>query len=377
MHDLPLSKTIDIEDFSSPALLPYLVEINAHEAVRFGSRPEDVLPDSKQWECAMALRAFDRAGALRKGAMVAGIGAGTEATIFALARRGCLVYPVDRYLHRSVWSDVAPAGMMVNPARYSTLPYPRGRVVPVNCSALSLNLPDCTFDGVFSSGSIEHFGSLEKVAIAAREIGRILKPGGVASIATEFRIDGPPDRPWFDDNVILFTPEMLHQYIVGPSGLELRGGIDCAQSERTFETRHNLVDFLQRVQTIHTLEEKRAVYPNLILYHEGFLFCSIALTLYKPMSFGEEAHVSDSVDADRARAIVAAEDAELAAELEHLQRTPTDGVAAPPVAMGDVQALQAEIGRLHQELERATAWKRTAIMRPVRALYRRFRKRGP
>ncbi len=377
MHDFPLAKTIDIEDFSSPALMPYLVEINAHEAVRLGSRPEDVLPDSKQWECAMALRALDRSGALRKDAMVVGIGAGTEATIFALARRGCLVFPVDRYLHRSVWSDVAPAGMMVDPARYSTLPYPRGRVISVNCSALALNLPDGSFDGVFSSGSIEHFGSLEKVAIAAREIGRILKPGGVASISTEFRIDGPPDRPWFDDNVILFTPDMLHRYIVEPSGLVPCGEVDYTQSERTFETRHNLVDFLQRVQTIHTLEEKRAVYPNLILYHEGFLFCSVALTLVKPMSSGAGVPVSDPVDSDEVKAIVAAERAELAAELEHLQRTPADGVAAPQVAMGDVQALQAEIGRLHHELERATAWKHSAIMRPVKALYRRLRSRGP
>src|SRR4029079_10268923 len=160
MTELPLSKTIDIEDFSAPELIPYLREINEEEAIRFGSSADEIVVDSKQWECACALRALDAAQAASPGSWVAGVGAGIEGTIFALARRGCLVFPVDRYLHRSVWSDVAPAGMMVDPARFSQLPFPRGHVIPVHSNALRLNLPDGRFDGVFSSGSIEHFGSL-------------------------------------------------------------------------------------------------------------------------------------------------------------------------------------------------------------------------
>jgi SAM-dependent methyltransferase len=377
MPELPLSKLIEIEDFRSPELSPYLVEVNSDAASQSGTLREDVAPDSKQWECAMTLRALDRAGVAGPGRMIAGIGVGTEVTMFALARRDCLVFAVDRYLHRSVWSDVAPAGMMIDPARYSALPFPRGHVIPVNGSGLQVNLPTMQMDAVFSTGAIEHFGSLERVAIAAREFGRILRPGGIAVISTQFRIDGPADLPWFSNDVILFTPELLERWVIRPSGLSLETPIEYRQSDRTFEGRQNSVDFRRNVQTIHTLEEKRSMSPNVVLYHDGFLFCSLVLVLRKPMQAPTCGTAEEADLLKHAEALIASENAELAAELEHLQRSPMDGASSPQVAMGDVQALQAEIDRLHQALERATAWKRTAIMRPVRALYRRLRKPGP
>jgi hypothetical protein len=268
--------------------------------------------------------------------------------------------------------------MMVDPARFSQLPYPRGHVIPVHSNALRLNLPDGRFDGVFSSGSIEHFGSLDNVAQAAQEIGRILKPGGVASIATEFRLEGPADRSWFDDNVILFTPELLERYIVAPSGLRLRTPIRFEQSERTFESRQNLVDFLQRAQNVHTLEEKRATYPNLVLYHDGFLFCSIVLTLHKDEGTGASSPVSRSSEvaaADPAGVAVDRENAELARELENFQRSPAAAPPAPQIQIGDLQRLQTENDRLQQDLVRANAWKHWKIMRPVRFVYRRLKRR--
>jgi hypothetical protein len=86
-----------------------------------------------------------------------------------------LVFPVDRYLERTAWSDVAPAGMLVDAAQYSAVDYPPGNVIPVHSSARAVNLPSNTFDAVFSTGAIEHFGSLDNVAASAREIGRILR----------------------------------------------------------------------------------------------------------------------------------------------------------------------------------------------------------
>lgn len=372
---LPLSKTIDVEDFASPELLPYLREINEQEAIRFGSTPDDIVPDSKQWECAMALLALDRAGAASEGSLVAGIGAGTESTIFALARRNAFVFPVDRYLHRTVWSDVAPAGMLIDPAQYCLLEVPQGHVIPVNSSAMKLNLASDTFDAVFSSGSIEHFGSLEHVALAAREIGRVLRPGGVASIATEFRLDGPDDRRWFDDNVILFTPQMLERYIVEASGLALREPLVTDQSDKTFETRHNLVDFLKHAQTVHCLEEKRAVYPNLVLYHDGFLFCSVVLTLYKdrplPALSPNQAEIARRVNVQ-----VAEENAALAAGLEKYQRTADSAEGAPHshLLFGEVERLRAENDALRAAYDRANAWKHWPVMRPARFVYRRVKR---
>lgn len=369
---LPLSKVVDVEDFDSPDLRPYLLEVNEQEAARFGSRAADVLPDAKQWECAMALRTLDVHGAAAGGRMVAGIGAGTEATIFALARRGALVFPVDRYLARTLWSDVAPAGMLIDPARYSALALPRGHVIPVHSNALALNLPSESFDAVFSDGAFEHFGSLDHVAAAAAEIGRILKPGGVAAIATQFRLDGPDDLRWFDDNLMLFTPELLERYIIAGSGLVLRAPIALAQSDRTFQTRRNVVDFIHRPEFVHALDEKRTVSPNLVLYHDGFLFCSVVLTLHKDRTTPGTPNGRNEAD----EAAVTRENASLAADLERFQRSPSQSEDAPQshALFGEVEQLRAQLAWMHAEYARSNAWKKWRVMRPARFVYRRVKR---
>lgn len=65
------------------------------------------------------------------------------------------------------------------------------------------------YDGVFSSGSIEHFDSL--VASAAYEIGRVLKPSGIAVIATAFKVAGLRGVDGWGPFVILFSPEKLRR----------------------------------------------------------------------------------------------------------------------------------------------------------------------
>ncbi len=286
MTRLPYNKVIDVADFANPALLPHLHDIAYGEMRRFGLDQPEIISDSKQWECAMMLRALSELGVIRPGALLAGIGAGTEETSFALAAKGCVVFPTDRYLEATPWSDVAPAGMMVRPKQYSDYDYPQGGIIPVHTDARLLSLPSNFFDGVYSAGSIEHFGSLEAVAAAAEEIGRILKPGGVAVISTEFRIDGPNDRRWFDDNCILFTPELLREWIVGPSGLELVDEPDFQTSDATYDNRVVLLDFLAKAKAVKTVTDKRNAYPNLVLFHEGYLFCSVHLALRKPAADG-------------------------------------------------------------------------------------------
>lgn len=370
---LPPSKVIDIEDFSAPDLRPYLLEINEQEAARFGSSQDVLVPDSKQWESAMALRTLDEACCASAGRLVAGIGAGTDTTIFALARRGAIVFPVDSYLQGTAWSDVAPAGMLVDAARYCPLKIPTGHVIPVHSSALEINLPSSMFDAVFSCGSIEHLGSLKAVSLAAREIGRILKPGGVASIATEFRIEGPDDMPWFDDNVILFTPELIQRYIVEPSGLVMREPLDVAQSDRTFEERTNVVDFLQRPDCVHEIEEKRAISPNLVLYDDGFLFCSVTITLHKDRG-GNSPLEREGLREEHAA--VAAQRTALIAELERFQRNPgrAEVWSSGDVASGEIERLRAEIEWLHHAYQRSNAWKHWWVMRPARFLYRQIKR---
>jgi len=284
MTSLPYTKIIDIADFNNPLLLPHLEDIARGEMLRFGLDRPEIVPDSKQWECAMMLRALSDHGVLRPGALLAGIGAGTEETTFALAAKGCVVFPTDRYLENTPWSDVAPAGMMVRPSQFSEYEYPRGAVIPVHTDARVLSLPTGFFDGVYSAGSIEHFGSLESVAASAEEIGRILKPGGIAVISTEFRLDGPLDKRWFSDDCILFTPSLLQEFIIDPSGLEAIGTPQYTTSHDTFDSRVVLLDFLDKAKKVASLSDKKNAYPNLVLFHEGHLFCSVHLALRKPIA---------------------------------------------------------------------------------------------
>jgi hypothetical protein len=47
-----------------------------------------------------------------------------------------------------------------------------------------------------------------------------------------------------------------------------------------------LLDFLSKAVKVRTVQDKRDAYPNLVLFHEGFLFCSVHLTLVKPEGIG-------------------------------------------------------------------------------------------
>lgn len=373
---LPWSKVVDIDDFESLELRPHLQEIHHADTTRFGSMPGDIACDSLHWQCAMALRAFEQAGASAFGRLIAGIGAGTDATLFSLARRGAVVLAVDRYLDRTPTSDASPAGMLIDPSRYTDVGTPRGHVIALRSNPTQLNLPSNSLDAVFCTHCLEHLGSLEKVALAAREIGRVLKPGGVASIATEFRLDGPLDIASFDDGVILFTAKTLDKYVVQASGLTLREPLSLDQSDRTFATRPTLLDFVQRGQAVHAVEEKRALSPNLVIYHDGFLFCSVVLTLYKDVA-GLPADVVHQEVADLIEVEASEENLRLITALERFQRTSDPEVVPRPdthLLFGEVERLRAENDALRAAYDRSNAWKQWRLMRPARFVYRRVKR---
>jgi SAM-dependent methyltransferase len=263
--------------------------------------------------------------------------------------------------------------MMVRPAQYSHIEFPEGHVIPVHADARKLPLPSNFFDGVYSAGSIEHFGSLEAVAAAAEEMGRILKPGGVAVLSTEFRLDGPNDRRWFSNDCILFTPQLLQDYIVGPSGLELIGESNFSTSQSTFDSRVVLLDFLDKAKHVQTLSDKKNAYPNLVLFHEGFLFCSVHLAMRKPPDgASERRHVkafesSATADATRAAAV-------LTAQIDEWTKNYADrGKSVPMIPIGS--SAEAEIADLRSSAEAETADLRTQIQALLSS--RSYRLTGP
>jgi SAM-dependent methyltransferase len=308
------NRVCNIGDFADEALRDIIREVFAHELPLFPPEYPDGVADSKQWEIAMAVRALRDFDALQPGARLLGIGAGTEATTFFLSRHVRQVVATDIYAGAGPWADVAPSGFLVEPRLFAgDIPCSQRHILPLHQDARALDLPDEEFDGVFSSGSIEHFGSLPFVANAAYEIGRVLKPGGVAAIATEFKVAGPPDGDGWDPWVILFSPEKLQRWIVEASGLEPVDALHKTLSDATLSVRRDLLSFLDSAKQVTHPAQKIGVYPNLILYHEGYLFCSVHLTLRKPVSGWGRANGWAAPDAVTREAVAAGRRAAVAA----------------------------------------------------------------
>ncbi len=226
----------------------------------------------------MAVRSLRDHGALRAEADLLGVGAGCEATIFFLARHVGRVFVTDLYLSPGDWATCAPPLMLVAPERFARVPFPRERLVVQHMDGRWLRYPDASFDGVFSTSSIEHFGALPDVAAAAYEMGRVLRPNGVLSLSTELRIGGPPGRDGWPGTLLLDS-ESISRYIVEASGLELADEPDFAMSERTLTARRALDEIIADWQR----GDQR--YPQVVFTNQGFAFNSVHLTLRKTQGY--------------------------------------------------------------------------------------------
>ena len=222
----------------------------------------------KQWEVQMAFNCLHDHKVLKPSAEILGVGAGQESTIFMLSNEVRRVFATDLYLTPGMWSQHAPLDMMIDPSKCAkNIPHNPRRIVPQHADMLDLPYEDDTFDGAFSSGSIEHVGSYEKVAQAIQEIARVVKPGGVISLSTEWKLSGLGSG--WDPNVLLFDPETLLQYIVEPSGCEYEG----ISSPAILDVEP--YPFIEIVQG-------RRPEVEMVLEHEGYVFTSVHIVLIKP-----------------------------------------------------------------------------------------------
>jgi ubiquinone/menaquinone biosynthesis C-methylase UbiE len=214
----------------------------------------DILPERdplahverKVWECAMLALFLEGAGRLTEGTSVLAIGAGQERMAFWLANRMDRVVATDTYGEGSFAWREATAQMLENPAAYAPFPYREDRLEVRYADARALPFPDASFDVAFSLSAIEHFGGPAEVARSAREMGRVLKPGGHAMVVTECFVRHPL-RTALADAVVRaatrgrrrlvegFTPRELQRWIVGPSGLELTQPLDLSLSPESWE----------------------------------------------------------------------------------------------------------------------------------------------
>jgi SAM-dependent methyltransferase len=291
-------KLCDAADFTDPTLRAAVAEIE-------GKDPGDAPPlvERKQWERGMLALFLSERARLDVHTSVLAIGAGSEPTLFWLANRAGRVMATDIYGEGKFAGLEAAESMMRNPAAFAPVPYPADRLDVARMDARHLEFPDASFDVVYSLSSIEHFGSPGEIARSAAEMGRVLKPGGVAVVVTECLVRlHPADRASAELAVRLatlgrkrrearlrrrvalgeaFTPRELEARIVAPSGLRLLQPLDTALSAASWAN----------VTVVHPggrLEPASGqLHPHVLLRIGRSVFTSVCLVLEKPHP-GEE-----------------------------------------------------------------------------------------
>jgi SAM-dependent methyltransferase len=217
-----------------------------------------------EWaQSAYGLRAL---GALRRGSSALGVGAGHEALVYWLAANGLSVVATD--LYEGAWAEAGAregdADVIDHPDRYAPFALPAVDLQFRRMDGRSLAFDDASFDIVFSLSSIEHFGTKADASTSMTEMGRVLRPGGCAVIATECVLNRVPHPAYF-------SPEELAQYVVAPSGLELVQPVSL-MAPRAF------------VECPVKVPEDALRAPHLSLTDGACIWTSIVLFMVKPAS---------------------------------------------------------------------------------------------
>jgi SAM-dependent methyltransferase len=284
-------KLCDLRDFDDPALLEAIASILPERDAR-------THVERKVWEFGMLALFLEEVGAMHEGTRALAVGAGNERVLFWLANRLGRVVATDVYGEGGFAGGSADATMLSDPAAFAPYPYREDHLEVRWMDARSLDFPDAYFDVVFSLSSIEHFGAPSDIVAAARELGRVLRPGGHAFLATDaFVARHPLDAAPVDLAVRLATlgrrrrhgtlhrrsalgeclkQSELRAWIVEPSGLDLMQPLALGPpSPESF-------DNVCRLHRDGSLEPATGeCYPHVILQAARSLFTSVALALEK------------------------------------------------------------------------------------------------
>lgn len=286
------NKLCEVEDFADGELAGMIRDIFPHDARRHGEAFPKGREYRKYWEIAMSVRALKTFGALNRESLLLGVGAGTESTLFYLTQFAKLVFATDVYIQQDSWSPFAPTRMLWEPEAFTPFPFDEKRLVVQHMDGRFLNYPDNLFDGIFSSGSIEHFGGLQDAAYSAYEMGRVLKPGGIMTLSTEFCVAGPTRAvEW--PGLVLFSEEQVRKYIVDASGLEPVDAFSASISETSRATVRPLSFYVDEMNATLRSQGSRprvgevtwSTYPHILLERDGYTFGSVHLALRKPARY--------------------------------------------------------------------------------------------
>jgi len=176
----------------------------------------------KWWEWDYLADTAARSGLLDGNRRAIGLGVGHEPLIFYFARRCAEVTATDLYSSDTDWRE----------ARYATfdaivdtapVPFPRDRLKLRNADMRDLGVADASYDFAWSCSSIEHVPSLRDLLQVFAEMARVLKPGGLALLTTEFCLSAPP---YLLPNLNALDPDLLKRLVGALDAFELLGETD-------------------------------------------------------------------------------------------------------------------------------------------------------
>jgi SAM-dependent methyltransferase len=228
----------------------------------------------KDWEWTLGIIAMKRFNKLNDKCTAIGIGSGREEVLFYLANHLKHVYATDIYDQKK-WDNVAHSDFPDNPKKYAPFPYKEDALTVLRMDGTKLEFPSETFDIAFSFSSIEHFGGKDHSGAlrSMKEIERVLKPGGIAVIATEYIINDK-DHPEF------FNKKTIYSDLIDKlDSLKLVEPLDLRITTKTLDTVLDWHEAFNR--DISDDEEFAKSHPYLLLNLENLLFISVMLVFKK------------------------------------------------------------------------------------------------
>jgi SAM-dependent methyltransferase len=282
-------KLCDVADFDDPELLAMVREL-------LPERDPRAHAERKTWELAMLALFLSDVGRLHDGTEALAVGAGDERIVFWLANRIGRIVATDIYGAGSFAEREAGVSMLADPGAHAPFPYREDRLEVRYMDGRELAFPDASFDVVFSVSSIEHFGGPRDIARGARELGRVLRPGGHAVIITECFLNRHPlsaapvdfalrlaslgrlrrrATPRRRAGVDVLTARELERWIVRPSGLALLQPLDRSMSAASYE------NVAQLRKGRDPEPATGSFYPHVLLRFRGSVFTSVCLVLQK------------------------------------------------------------------------------------------------
>jgi SAM-dependent methyltransferase len=228
----------------------------------------------KDWEWALGIIAMRRFGKLNEKSTAIGVGSGREAILYYLANKVKHVYATDLYKVRT-WMEAAPSDFPENPKKYAPFPYKEDALTVLRMDGTKLEFPSESFDIAFSFSSIEHFGGKNHSGAlrSVKEMERVLKPGGLAVITTEYIINDKEHPEFFNKRTI------YSDLIDKLERLKLVEPLDLRITTKTLDT---VIDYPSiGVSWNNINNDYKRTHPHIVLRIKNILFTSIMLVFQK------------------------------------------------------------------------------------------------